>query len=153
MVIHLIVNDPGKFTHVLGIQLIKLFFNEQGMLMTFGKNNVLVKKNPRSTIYIYEENGIAVDVNSSAPFEAIQLNNDMSNCVFVAATSGSVLSVNSIIDKPSQVYMFYPMTEYKSIDSLNGFVKNVEKVVEKFHAEGKLKHVEIIHTLDDIGIE
>lgn len=128
----------------------KFFFD---FIEKVGKDNVLVKKHPRSTIYIYEENGIAVDANSSAPFEAIQLNNDMSNCVFVAATSGSVLSVNSIIDKPSQVYMFYPMTEYKNIDSLNGFVKNLEKVVEKFHAEGKLKHVEIIQTLDDIGIE
>lgn len=46
-----------------------------------GKDNILVKKHPRSTVHIFEEKGIAVDTNSSAPFEAIQLNNDMSDCI------------------------------------------------------------------------
>lgn len=117
-----------------------------------GKENVLVKKHPRSTVHVFEENGIAVDCNSSAPFEAIQLNNDMSKCIFVAATSGSVLSVNSIVEKPSTVYMFYPMTNYKKIESLTSFVDHVEEVIYKFQSMGKLKHVKIIHSFEDMEL-
>lgn len=115
-----------------------------------GKENILVKKHPRSEIQFFEENDIAVDKNSGAPFEAIQLNYDMSGCIFVAATSGSVLSVNSIVDKPSRVYMFYPMTEYRKIESLRIFVNHVGKIISEFKKKGKLEHVQIIHSLDEL---
>lgn len=115
-----------------------------------GKENVLVKKHPRSENCFFEENNIAVDKNSGAPFEAIQLNNDMSKCIFVAATSGSVLSINSIVDEPSKVYMFYPLTRYSEIKSLERFVNHVETVISEFKMKGKLAHIQIICSLDEL---
>lgn len=115
-----------------------------------GKENILVKKHPRSNIHVFEENGIAVDTNSSAPFEAIQLNNDLSGSTFVAATSGSVLSVNSIVDKPSSVLLFYPLTEYEKEEDLRVFVQHVEEVVSKFQDVGKMKHIKILRSLNEL---
>lgn len=115
-----------------------------------GKDNILVKKHPRSTIHIFEEKGIAVDTNSSAPFEAIQLNNDMSDCIFVAATSGSVLSVNSIVDKPSKVILFYPLTAYQNIPELCTFTQHVGDVVAAFQKKGQMRHVTIVKSFDEM---
>ena len=115
-----------------------------------GKDNILVKKHPRSTVHIFEEKGIAVDTNSSAPFEAIQLNNDMSDCIFVAATSGSVLSVNSIVDKPSKVILFYPLTAYQNIPELCTFTQHVGDVVAAFQKKGEMRHGTIVMSFDEM---
>lgn len=114
-----------------------------------GKENLLVKKHPRSMNHIFEENGIAVDTNSAAPFEAIQLNNDMSGCTFVAAMSGSVLSVNSIVDKPSKVLLIYPLTNYQKRQDTFEFAKHVEDVLHQFQNVGKMGHIKVLHSLDE----
>ena len=115
-----------------------------------GKENILVKKHPRSTSHIFEESGIAVDTNSSAPFEAIQLNNDLSGCTFVSAMSGSVLSVNSIIDQPSPVLLIYPLTEYKRYEDMMRFAVHVGQIVEQFQKAGKLKHITVVQAFDEL---
>lgn len=115
-----------------------------------GKENILVKKHPRSTVHVFEENGIAVDTNSTAPFEALQLNYDMSCCTFVSAMSGSVLSVNSVIENPSPVIMIYPMTEYEKYEDMKKFAMHVQAVIDQFQNKGKLTHISVAHTMDDL---
>lgn len=114
-----------------------------------GKENILVKKHPRSTNYVYEENGIAVDTNSAAPFEAIQLNHDMSGCTFVAAMSGSVLSVNSIVDQPSNVLLIYPLTDYQKRQDTYEFAMHVEDVINQFQSAGKMGHLKILRSTNE----
>ena len=115
-----------------------------------GKNNILVKKHPRSTITAYEENGIAVDKNSFAPFEAIQLNNDFSGCTFITTTSGSVFSTNSLLEDPCKVVLIYPLTSYHIHPELEKFVYQVENVINKFKSRGLWSHINIIHSLDEV---
>lgn len=115
-----------------------------------GKENILVKKHPRSTVHVFEENGIAVDTNSSAPFEALQLNYDMSGCTFVSAMSGSVLSINSVVEHPSPVLMIYPMTEYAKYEDMKKFAMHVQDVIDQFQKSGKLMHISVAHTADDL---
>lgn len=115
-----------------------------------GKENILVKKHPRSTIHVFEENGIAVDTNSTAPFEALQLNCDMSGCTFVSAMSGSVLSVNSVVENPSPVIMIYPLTEYEKYEDMKQFAMHVQNVIDQFQKNGKLTHILVAYTTDDL---
>lgn len=115
-----------------------------------GKENILVKKHPRSTVHVFEENGIAVDVNSTAPFEALQLNYDMNACTFVSAMSGSVLSINSVIDNPSSVVMIYPITEYEKYEDMKKFALHVQNVIDQFQKNGKLTHISVAYTIDEL---
>ena len=115
-----------------------------------GRENILVKKHPRSTNFVFEENGIAVDTNSAAPFEAIQLNHDMSHAVFVSAMSGSVLSVNSIVDSPSAVRLIYSLTESEKYEDKKKFVENVKGIVEQFQNAGKLQHIKTVHCFEEL---
>lgn len=116
---------------------------------TIGKDKVLIKKHPRSNDADYEKMGMDIDDNSAVPFEAIQLNNDLSGCVLVSAMTGSVLSVNAMLEKPSKSWMTYPLTRYKEIDSLVAFGKNVENVVSHMKALGYFEYVEIIESEDE----
>ena len=77
-------------------------------------------------------------------------NNDMSDCIFVAATSGSVLSVNSIVDKPSKVILFYPLTAYQNIPELCTFTQHVGDVVAAFQKKGQMRHVTIVKSFDEM---
>lgn len=115
-----------------------------------GKENILVKKHPRSTVLEYEKMGIDVDINSTAPFEAIQINNDMSHCIFVAAASGSVLTVNSMIDNPSEVRLFYPMTRYNNFPDIEKYIMHVDAVVSELKKKGSLQHVRVVSKIDEI---
>ena len=74
----------------------------------------------------------------------------MSNFIFVAATSGSVLSINSVVDKPSHVLMFYPLTDYKKDPNLCMFAKHVETVINQFHSMDKMEHIHIIRSLNEM---
>lgn len=122
----------------------------QQLVEIVGAENILVKKHPRSVTRYFEEHGIQVDTNSNAPFEAIQLNCEMSSCTFICAASGSVLSVNSVIDKPSKTLLFYPMTDYHKYDPIRKYIEHVDQVVNKLHSAGKLKHVKAVRDLSEI---
>ena len=115
-----------------------------------GKDNILVKKHPRSNITYYEENGFAVDTNSDVPFEAIQLNYDMHNCTFITTVSGSVLSVNSILNTPSQVYMCYRLIDYDKVSKIKEYICHVEKVITILKKNGRLKQVRVINDIKEL---
>lgn len=116
-----------------------------------GKDKILIKKHPRSTDLDYAQMGIDIDDNSAVPFEAIQLNNDLSGCVLVSAMTGSVLSINAMLDRPSKSWMIYPLTRYEEIDSLTVFAKNVENIITCMKSKGYFEYVEIIESEDEFN--
>lgn len=72
-----------------------------------GKENLIVKLHPRDERKIYEENGIKVYKNSSIPWEAIQLNCDCSNKIFLTVNSGSILGANMMLKNAVESYFLY----------------------------------------------
>lgn len=115
-----------------------------------GPENILIKKHPRSTVDTYEQLGMSVDVNSQVPFEAIQLCNDLRKCVLIGATSGSLLSVNAIVDTPSKAIMFYPITKYMKDDKLAVFVPHIGEVVAKLKNIGGFDYIMIANSIEEI---
>lgn len=63
-----------------------------------------VKTHPRDSRTIYKDHGFNVDVNSSIPWEAIQLSGDFSDKVFLTINSGSVLSGSTMSEKPVKTF-------------------------------------------------
>lgn len=110
-----------------------------------GKDNILIKLHPRDNRGLYQQEGFRVDKNSSIPWEIIQLISNFENKVFLTATSGVLLSSNTMSSQPVRSLYLYNMCnldnnyakqttqelrnilEDKSIGSEFGFVKIVEK--------------------------
>lgn len=72
-----------------------------------GIDNLLIKTHPRDTRSIFEDAGFHVYKGSSVPWEAVQLNGDFSNKFFLTINSGSVISVNAMVENGAKVYFFY----------------------------------------------
>lgn len=106
-----------------------------------GKDNVLVKKHPRSVTTVYEDNGINVDMNSNTPFEIIQLCSDFSDKIFISTISGSTISINSIVDKKPQIYFVYPLTKYRDFDELIDYINKSRKKIDLLVENGMLGQV------------
>lgn len=113
-----------------------------------GKENLLVKKHPRSQVTVYEKNGLNVDVNSTIPFEVIQLSCDFSHCTFLTTISGSVLSVNAVAKNPVRTFLLYPLVDYKKYDSISNYVNSSLKTIEALQKNGKLSALHIATNLD-----
>ena len=114
-----------------------------------GKENLLVKVHPRDDVNRFIKVGLTVDKNSSVPWEAIQLNYDFSNHVFLTVCSGSVLSISSIILNPPTTYLLY-----KLINSSNSVFKdNVRKLEDskdQLDEIGKFNYIKIPNDLAEI---
>ncbi len=78
-----------------------------------GKENLLIKTHPRDRRTVYEEYGLSIDTNSSAPWEAIQLCYDFSGKVFLSATSSSLLAGSLMSDQPIEAYYLFCMCDLR----------------------------------------
>ena len=70
-------------------------------------DNLLIKVHPRDNTGEFEKSGLNVYPGSDVPWEAIQLNYDFSNHVFLTCTSNSILSVDVMLEKGPEVYFLY----------------------------------------------
>lgn len=72
-----------------------------------GKDNLIVKVHPRDDKARFEREGLIVDKMSSVPWEAIQINYDFSGHIFLTIVSGSVVTINAILDNPPITYFLF----------------------------------------------
>ena len=73
---------------------------------TLNKNEMLIKRHPRSIGNPYQVYGLQEGL-SSIPWELIQMNEDISNKVLLTISSGSVLSSALYFGEPVQTYILY----------------------------------------------
>lgn len=112
-----------------------------------GKDNLLVKVHPRDDIKRFLERGLHVDPNSNAPWEAIQLNADFHNKKFLTLFSGSVLSVNMLLDKPAETYFLYPLCH---IQGNEGAMKSKKVFEELFNNKRETDGFGWVHVVENI---
>lgn len=115
-----------------------------------GKENVIIKKHPRSTTSVYEDNKIAVDENSSAPFEIIQLAKDLSHHIFVSTISGSTVSANAIVNNPATIIFIYPLTKYKYVPKIENLIQCLKEIVQRMIEKKYLENVFVLKRYEDI---
>ena len=72
-----------------------------------GRENLVIKRHPRSPGDPFAKTGIAVSRASGIPWELIQMNEDFSDKVLLTITSGSVLAGALYFDEPIPVRMLF----------------------------------------------
>lgn len=115
-----------------------------------GKENVIVKKHPRDEADEYSSFGYKVDSYSRVPFEIIQLLFNFKDYVFITTLSGSVLSINSIIEKPPNIMFVYKLYPQKENDFINKWGPQYEIIINKLMDNNKNLKVDIIESKGDL---
>ena len=115
-----------------------------------GKENLLVKVHPRDTRTIYRENGFCVDVNSSIPWEAIQLSADFSEKVFMTINSGSVLAGSLMSERPVRTYYMFRLCDVSRNEACKKSIRDIERLLNQDRMKGVLRTVKIAEKLNDI---
>jgi len=94
-----------------------------------GKENIMIKLHPRDPSTYYEDNGFKVDKASKVPWEAIQLNYDFSNHIFLTAISNSVTSITPISQDKPKVKFLFKLCDYEKNHIAQ---KNVETIKRQY---------------------
>ena len=115
-----------------------------------GNENLIVKVHPRDDPSRFLENGLVVDENSSAPWEAIQLNGEFSDKKFLTVFSGGVLSINMLLENPSQTFFLYPLCDMEKNKLAFDSMKTVERLLQYSCEKAAWPWIHRINELDDI---
>lgn len=114
-----------------------------------GYDNLLVKLHPRDATGKFEKSGLSVDKNSTIPWEAIQLNYDFSNHVFLTISSTSVFGVNLMLKKRAPVYILYNTVDTSQNTVIQSAVDGVKDILG--HKEMvDLSNYKVLESLEDI---
>lgn len=113
-----------------------------------GKENLIVKVHPRDNVERFVKHGLKVDNNSSIPWEVIQLCGDFNNNVFLSSASGSVLSINSIIDKPVKTILFYNCIKHTHNKLFVETKENLEELISN-DLTGKFSYITVAKSTYD----
>ena len=117
-----------------------------------GKDNLIVKVHPRDTRSIYKDNGLKVDINSGAPWEAILLAGDFSNNIFLTTASSSVLAGALMLPNPSDTFFLYRLCDYEKNGIALKAVHEVEKTLNNKNMSNLFSKISIIDSLEDLPI-
>lgn len=115
-----------------------------------GKDNLLIKQHPRDLRTIYRDNGFVVDVNSSIPWEVIQLVGNFENKVYLTVNSGSVLCANTLSSQNIKVVYMYKFCNYTANPSCVCNIHDLSDILNNIHMKSILHSVYIGESFDDI---
>lgn len=113
-----------------------------------GKDNLLIKIHPRDNTNEFLNAGLNVFPFSSVPWESVQLNIDFSNHVFLTATSGSVLSVNMMLNKRPKVYFMFNLCNARNNNIVKRSVLSIENLLN--FGIGNLDNIYIANSINEI---
>ena len=111
-----------------------------------GVENLLIKVHPRDNVQRFKEIGVCVDRMSNVPWEAIFINHDFSENVFITIISGSVINLNMMYNSPPNTILLYKLFEDKHNKSMIKCVKTFENI----YGNGRIKNCEVIKNLKEI---
>lgn len=115
-----------------------------------GKNNLLIKVHPRDTRGIYERDGYKVDINSSIPWEAIQLSGDFRDKIFLTATSGSVLAGSLMSEIPTRTFYMFKCCNITGNISAKITAKSIKDLLSDSDLQEVLGNVSIVQKVEEI---
>ena len=101
-----------------------------------GPENMMVKLHPRTLVDRFSEYGIKTNQAVGIPWEAVVLDNDFSDCVFLTITSGSVLSPRILFGQQIPTYMLFNCTKIKAPIVDKRFGAYLERFEKKYGHAG-----------------
>lgn len=118
-----------------------------------GIDNLLIKKHPRDQRNAWCEAGFHVDRNSGLPWEAIQFAMDCADKVFITANSGSVLSVNMLLDPMPRVVFVYPCCDLSGNPTAQSTIDTIEKLLDNPKIKNMLTNVVKVKSAEEINAQ
>lgn len=115
-----------------------------------GNDNLLVKVHPRDTRSVFADENFNIDKNSKIPWEAIQLNLDCSDKVFITANSGSVLSINMMLEPMPRTVFGYKCCNIDGNKFAKTTVNNIEMILDDKALQQNLGNVHIISSVNEL---
>jgi hypothetical protein len=115
-----------------------------------GKQNILIKKHPRDTRKIYEENGFNVDINSSVPWEVLQFNIDLKDKVLLTVNSGSVLSTSLLFGSNVQAYYVYGCCDISHNELAKESISEIKKLLTSDMFIKKAPNIKIMKDINEL---
>jgi hypothetical protein len=115
-----------------------------------GNDNLLVKVHPRDIRNIYSKSGFNVDKLSNIPWEAIQLNLNCTDKVFITTNSGSVLSINMILNPRPRTVFTYRLCSIEKNNLAVISIRNINALIEEKTLKEYVKNLQIISSIDEL---
>lgn len=115
-----------------------------------GKKNLLIKTHPRDETGCYQKAGFKVASMSAAPWEAIQLNSDFSEHVFLTNVSGSVLSVNLCMEKGPKTFFMYPLCDNKHNSATCGSETILIRLIERLRGDPHFTRFSVVNHISEV---
>lgn len=114
-----------------------------------GKENLIVKLHPRDRRKKFEEKNIKIYEYSSIPWEAIQLNCDFSEKIFLTVNSGSILGANMMLKNRVRSYFLYKCCNFDKNSEASAYIKNVEQFLND--SDSILDQIYILENIEKLS--
>lgn len=112
-----------------------------------GKENILIKKHPRDSRLIYEENGFDVDRNSYIPWEALQFNIDLTGKTLLTVNSGAIVATGLLFGSDVRSFYVYPLCDLSENSLAKESVREIDGLLS---SEFIIKRAPNVRVLEDI---
>ncbi len=119
------------------------------IIQAVGKENIVIKIHPRDRRGLYEKSGLRVINNAYVPWEAIQLNADLHDKVYLTVNSTSVMSALTSPEKGIKAYFMYNLCRSQGDDFVKTLTYRIGKIVRRFNKEGAY-NIKVVNSLDEI---
>lgn len=115
-----------------------------------GKHNILIKQHPRDNRNVYIDSGYRVDLNSSVPWEAIQLGYDFSDKILITVNSGSVLSANLMMENGPKAFFVFKFCDLSQNKQAQVTARLIVELLDNSKLQKELKNIHIAEKIEDI---
>lgn len=127
---------------------------ETGLVMKIadyvGKENLIVKMHPRDDRQVYRDNNILTMDSIGIPWEVFQLCGELNNKILLTIDSGAFLSITAILPcKGIKGAFLFPCATQES-HYLEQRGKKIRKILDKLHAKGLCKNIQILEKIDEV---
>lgn len=114
-----------------------------------GYENLIVKVHPRDNEERFKKVGLKVAENSAVPWEVLQISCDFSEKVLISSFSGSLINLNSIVDRTGKnIYIYHLCHSEKNV-----IAQRFEALIDEYVNNPKeygLKRINAVFSIEEI---
>lgn len=115
-----------------------------------GKDNLLIKMHPRDRKNDFKKYGYIVDENSNLPWEAICINYNFNDKVFLTTVSGSLLFAATALSTGPKIYYLYKMCNTANNITAKNSIKSIEECLSSSSKRKIFSNICVADKLEDI---
>lgn len=115
-----------------------------------GKENLLIKKHPRDSRTVYEDNGFKVDANSNIPWEITQFHIDLKDKILLTVNSGAILSSALLFKCQVRSYFVYKLCNIKKNTLAKESIAEINAVMNSSFLKDSVPNLKVLELIGDL---